>query len=266
MMRRRAAWQRKRGLRAEQLSLRQIRHAEPAVDGTFTAGFLFPTEAQVDNVVLMQALAAAISRSGVVVREHAVVRRFIIRRNAIAGVETTTGRIEAPVVVNCLGSWADMGGRFPIRLPVEPARGQMMRFDGPKRLLRHAVISARAYAVQRRDSRILVGSTIERVGFQKQLTLDGMHHILCGLRRISSTLHACAFREAWAGFRPYSRTGRPLLGETPVRGLYVATGHFRHGILLAPITAQVMADLILTGRSRISLADFRVPGRAVKQA
>ena len=117
-------------------------------------------------------------------------------------------------------------------------------------------MSERAYVVQRRDGRLLVGSTIERAGFEKALTLDGMHTILCGLRRFSSSITRCTFVEAWAGFRPYTRDRLPILGPTSLSGLFVATGHFRHGILLAPITAHVMADLILLGSSSLDLSPF----------
>jgi len=112
--------------------------------------------------------------------------------------------------------------------------------------------------VQRRDGRLLVGSTIERVGFDKSLTLEGMQSILGGLQQFSSALSRCSFLEAWAGFRPYSRTGHPILGPTSIGGLYIATGHFRHGILLAPVTARLLADSLLTGRRTPALAPFRI--------
>ena len=252
----RVRWQRARGLQAERWTAAQVRRREPAVDGAFRCGFYFPTEAQLDNVRLMEVLTLACRKSGVRLYEGVTVRRVVVRRRAVQGVETERGRFRAPVVVNCLGSWANMEGRFPVRVPVEPARGQMLAFDGPPRLLRHVVMSEDAYAVQRRDGRILVGSTIERVGFQKALTLEGMHDILCGVRQLSSRLLACEFLKAWAGFRPYSATGAPLLGPTSIAGLYLATGHFRHGILLAPVTAALMAELILRGRSPTDLSPF----------
>ena len=255
-MDRQARWQVKHGLRVDRWSPKEVRRHEPAVDGRIKRGFHFPTEAQVDNVVLMRALAAACRHAGVELREEVCVRRLLIREHAVRGVETDQGTLDAPVVVNCLGSWADMEGAFPVRLPVEPARGQMLAFLGPKRLVRHAVMSDRAYVVQRRDGRLLVGSTIEHAGFEKALTLDGIHGILCGLRHVSSAFDQCTFVEAWAGFRPHTKDKLPLLGKTPVEGLYVATGHFRHGILLAPITAKLMAELILRGRASFDLSPF----------
>ncbi|MBI1992572.1 MAG: glycine oxidase ThiO [Candidatus Omnitrophica bacterium] len=259
-MTRQARWQTKQGLRVERWSPKEVRRHEPAIDGKIRCGFHFPTEAQVDNVQLMRTLTTACRRAGVELQEHTAARRLLIREGKIRGVETNHGLLEAPVVVNCLGSWALMGGTFPIPLPVEPARGQMLAFRGPKRLIRHVVMSERAYVVQRRDGRLLVGSTVEFAGFEKALTLDGIHAILCGLRHMTSALSACAFLEAWAGLRPFTKDRLPILGKTPIEGLYIATGHFRHGILLAPITAALMGELILRGRSSFDLSPFS-PGR-----
>lgn len=255
-MERQARWQRKAGLRVERWVPTEIRRHEPAIDGRFICAYHFPTEAQVDNVSVMGALAVALRRARVTLREHTQVRRLRLRGQTVQGVETDHGSLAAPVVVNCLGSWADMDGRFPVRLSVEPIRGQMLAFQGPKRLIHRTIMSARAYAVQRHDGQLLVGSTIERAGFNKSLTLEGMHAILCGLRYMSRALHQCTFCEAWAGLRPATQHGRPLMGKTPVEGLYVSTGHYRHGILLAPIAARLMADLILQGRASFDLSPF----------
>ena len=257
-MRARARWQRRLGLRVEELSPREVRRAEPNVDGSVRSGFLFPTEAQVDNVRLMHALGIACRRAGVRIQERTEVRRILVRGRTVQGIATSRGVIRASAVVNCLGSWGAMEGRFPVSVPVEPARGQMLAFKGPRRLFRHVVMSERAYVVQRRDGRLLVGSTVEHVGFDKSLTLEGMHSILGGLRRFSSALSRCTFLEAWAGFRPYSRAGHPVLGPTSIGGLYVATGHFRHGILLAPVTARLLADSLLTGRRAPAIATLRI--------
>ena len=255
-MERRAKWQRKRGLRVERWSRKEIQRHEPRVDGRIRCGFHFPTEAQVDNVLLMRSLALACRTSDVTLLERAAVRRLLMRGQAIRGVETDQGPIEAPIVVNCLGSWASMGGRFPVPLPIEPARGQMLAFRGPRGVFHRPIMSERAYVVQRRDGRLLVGSTVEFAGFEKALTLEGLHGILCGLRHLSSALDDCTFLEAWAGFRPCSTDRLPILGNTPIDGLHVATGHFRHGILLAPITARLMTELVLDDRPALDLRPF----------
>lgn len=239
----RATWQRRRHLKVETLSPSQVKRREPGVDGRARCGFWFPAEAQVDNVRLMAALGRTCRAAGVVVHEDTMVRRLLLRRRAVQGVETTRGTVRGPVVVSCVGSWAGVAN-LP-RLPVVPARGQMLAFRGPAGLFRSAVMSERAYVVQRRDGRLIVGSTIEFAGFDKSLTLTGMHDILCGLRRMSSALTSCVFLDAWTGLRPHSPDGLPIIGPTATSGLYAATGHFRHGILLAPMTAAALADLIL---------------------
>jgi len=255
-MRRRARWQRRLGLGVEELSARSVRLREPSIDRPIQGGFFFPLESQVDNVALMRALAAACRRAGVRLQEQTTVRRVLVARGRVRGVKTNRGMLRAEVVVDCLGSWAGMNGRFPLPVPVEPVRGQMLAFNGPKRLFRHIVMSDRAYVVQRRDGSLLAGSTVERVGFDKSLTLEGMRGILANLQRFSLALARCRFREAWAGLRPYSQTGRPVMGKTRIPGLYLSTGHFRHGILLAPVTAALMSQLVLTGRASSDLSSF----------
>jgi glycine oxidase len=255
-MERRARWQRRAGLRVDQWSPAQIRRHEPAIDGNFRAGFHFPLEGEIDNARLMQALAVACRRQGVQVCERTTVRRILARGGAVTGVDTTRGRFSAPIVVNCLGSWSGLRAAAPAISPVEPARGQMVVFRAPRRLFRRPVMSDRAYIVQRRGGELLLGSTVERVGFDKRLTVTGMHSILCGARRMSSALHDLPFVGAWTGLRPYSRTRAPILGATRTAGLYVATGHFRHGILLAPTTAEALADLILQASTTHDLSPF----------
>jgi glycine oxidase len=254
-MGRRSRWQRKRGLRVERWSPHEVRRREPNVDGSIAAGFFFPTEAQVDNVALMEALAVACRKAGVTLMDGTTAVRVLTRRRRVVGVQTSRSIYRAPVVVNCLGSWAPLMGVLP-RPSIAPARGQMLAFDAPKGLFRHVVMTERAYGVQRKSGRLIVGSTVEFAGFEKTLTLEGIHGILCGLRQISSAVNACQFLEAWAGFRPYTPDQLPILGRTSIEGLYVATGHFRHGILLAPITAEVMAELTLRGKSGFDLGPF----------
>lgn len=254
-MQSRASWQGRLGLRVEHWSAQQIRRREPAVDGNFRCGFNFPLEGQVDNVLLMRALAGTCLKDGVTLKEETAAQRLVIRNNTVTGVETSHGHWDSPVVINTIGSWASINP-FPVKLPVEPARGQIVSFAGPKKLFRRPIMSERAYIVQREDGQLLLGSTIERAGFNKSLTVKGIRDILCGARTISSRLDSCAFVDSWAGLRPYSKTGFPLLGPTEIRGVFVATGHFRHGILLAPATALLMAQLVLHGHSSFDLSPF----------
>ena len=257
-MERRRRWQVRLGYKAERWSAREVRRREPQASDEVRAGFFFPTEAQLLNATLMRALRSSCRKAGVTVREQTEVLRVLVRHGRVTGVHTDRGTFRAPVVVNCLGSWASLGDFLLIKPPVVPAKGQMLGFQAPKGLLRHIVMSDGAYAVQHRDGYLIAGSTVEFVGFHKQLTLDGMQRILSGFRRMVSPtlLDRCIFVDSWVGLRPCSHDRLPILGATPIEGLYVATAHFRHGILLAPITAHIMSDLILTGRSSFDLAPF----------
>ena len=257
-MARRRQWQRRRGLDVERWSPGEVRRHEPNVEGKIQAGFFFPTEAQLDNVTLMEALRAACRIAGVSVCEQTAVKRLLIRRGSVVGVTTNRGTLTAPIVVNCLGSWASRCTLRSLHLPVVPAKGQMLSFEAPTRLFRHVVMSEVAYGVQRRDGRLIVGSTVEFVGFDRRVTLEGMRCILAGFHQLikPEALSRCTFRDCWAGLRPCSQDRLPILGPTSIGGVFVATGHFRHGILLAPVTAKLMTELIVRGRSSFDLLPF----------
>lgn len=249
----RARWQRRMGITVERWSARQIRAKEPQAHPDVRTGYFFPDEAQLDNVVLLDALAVVCRRAGVKVLEHTEVRRLLVRGKTVRGVATSRGDCLAGVVVNCLGSWAE---GLPKGLPkVVPARGQMLSFDAPKGLLRHAIMSEEAYGVQRGDGELIIGSTVEFAGFDKRLTLAGMRKILSGFSSLirPEALARCAFRSSWAGLRPCSPDRKPIIGPARLQGLYLGIGHFRHGILLAPATAVALADLIEHGRSAFDL-------------
>ncbi len=256
----RRRWQTQSGLPVERWSSQNIRRREPNVSHRVKAGFFFPTEAQVDNINLMKALVIACRRAGVTLLERTVVRRVLTRRRRVLGVQTDHARLQAPVVVNCLGSWAQSVGPPLLQVPVTPAKGQMLAFAAPRRVFRHVVMSEHAYGVQRRDGRLIVGSTVEFVGFDLRVTMEGMHTILSGFQRMGQreALHLCPFQEAWAGLRPCSADQMPVLGATPIEGLFISAGHFRHGILLAPVTAKLMAELIVKGRASCDLTSFSV--------
>ncbi len=254
-MARRIAWQRRAGFKAERWSRRQVRLREPHATERIRAGFFFPTEAQLDNVTLMRALSLACRKAGVTLLERTEFRRLHVARSRVVSVETSRAYLRAPVVVDCLGSWAAEGDES---LPIRPARGQILAFDAPPRLLRHVVMSEFGYGVQRRNGSLLIGSTVEFVGFDHHVTGTGMQQILSGFHRMMKpeVLAQSQFRDFWAGLRPHSHNGLPVLGPTSTEGFYVAGGHFRHGILLAPITARLMSALILGKRPAMDLAPF----------
>jgi len=161
----------------------------------------------------------------------------------VTGVKTVKTSFAAHKVVNCAGAWA--GSIAPLTIPTRPVKGQMLCLVMPSRtLLQHVVRSPKVYLIPRSDGRLLVGATVEEAGFDKRTVPSTIQRQRQAALELMPMLRDAKILEDWAGLRPGTPDGLPILGGTEVPGYYVATGHFRDGILLAPITAQVMADVI----------------------
>ena len=173
----------------------------------------------------------------------------------VTGVSTTKTRFAADKVVNCAGAWSGQIG--PRALPTRPVKGQMLCLVMPSRtLVNHVIRSHKAYLIPRSDGRLLVGATVEEAGFDKRTdaaTIQGLHRAAL---KLVPKLRDAKILEDWAGLRPGTPDGLPILGATATPGYYVATGHFRDGILLAPITAQVMGAVIEGRPPEYDLAAF----------
>jgi len=183
-------------------------------------------------------------------------------------VMTARGEIHARTVVIAAGSWSgllrcDEAQRFE----VEPARGQMAAIEMPAPAARHVIYSRRGYLVPRFSGYLIAGSTTERVGYDKRVTAGGMASIIKNAIEIMPRVAGQAVVETWAGLRPRAPDDLPILGADPrVEGLIYATGHYRNGILLAPITARAIGELIVKGESSVDLAPFSVARFANRQA
>jgi len=162
--------------------------------------------------------------------------------DSVSGVQTDKASYSAAIVVNCAGAWA--GCIAPLRLPVRPMKGQMLAVvGGPS--LRHVVRAEEVYLVPRSDGRIVIGSTLEDAGYNKQTDASTIQRLLHAAQELVPELAKAKVHDDWAGLRPGTPDALPILGETSVRGYFVASGHYRDGILLAPVTAQVMTDMII---------------------
>jgi len=178
---------------------------------------------------------------------------LLVERNLAIGVETARTSYAAPVVVNCAGAWAGCIG--PQRFPVRPVKGQMLAtVGGPS--LKHVVRADRVYLVPRSDGRVVIGSTLEEAGFEKRTEVNTIQQLFHAALEIAPGLAQAKRHEDWAGLRPGTPDEMPILGETEVQGYFVATGHFRDGILLAPITARVMTDVIMGKPPAYDLGNF----------
>lgn len=252
-----AAWQRARGLRVEDRTRSALpREVAERLAPEISAALFFPDEAVVDPRKLTRAAWLSAERRGARVLTGVAVRRLLLERGACRGVDTDAGPIEAQTVVDAAGAWA---AAFDERVaaPVEPVRGQIVEIRLAGRPLETVVSSEEVYVVPRPDGTALLGSTMERVGFRRDVTAGAVERLLGGAQRLLPEIGSARFLTAWAGLRPGTPDGWPLLGTSSIEGLVFATGHFRSGILLAPSTARRMADL-LTGRSSEGLSPFSV--------
>ena len=250
------AWQKKAGLRMEQLNAAQVKEMEPAVTGSIRSGIWWPQTAQVDNRQMVAAYRQVIQQQGATLHTQTAVSRFLLEKDSVIGVETNRGRFEADWVVNCAGSWANLDAALPAPIPVIPVKGQMLQFQTKSPVVQRVIQSPRAYLVQRSPEQLLVGTTLEEVGYDKTVTEAGRTAILQGVHEITSGLDSLPVQESWAGLRPGTPDGLPILGPTPWKRFLCATGHFRNGILLAPLTGRLIADWIQTGSCGLDLSPF----------
>jgi len=249
-------WQRERGLSLETWDAAEVaRRLGPDVCPGARAGLFFPDEAVVDPRKLTRALGRAARDRGVEVREDTPVRALRIANGRCLGVDIAGESLDAGCVVDAAGAWAGRVGGLPFSVPVEPVRGQIVELDLGRNTPRTVLHSEEVYIVPHADGRSLVGSTIERVGFEKAVTADAVGRLLEAAARLWPPAAQARFVTAWSGLRPATPDGAPVLGESGVEGLFFATGHYRNGILLTPITSRLMADR-LTGHAVPELAPF----------
>jgi glycine oxidase len=256
----RFAWQVAHGLRVLRLDGPAARELEPALSADVRAALAFPDDGQVNARELARAFSQAAAMAGARFLTGRYVRRVVIEDGVATGVELDGERLPAGAVVVAAGSWSGLvdGAGVPADV-VRPARGQLVSIETRPPLFRHVVsMHKRGYLVPRRDGTVLAGSTLEMVGFRKQVTVGGLAAILTMARTLIPALADAEVTGSWSNFRPFTEDHLPVLGATNVRGLVLATGHYRNGILLAPITAEAIAELVATGRSAIDLAPFSV--------
>jgi len=213
-------------------------------------GALFsPHEGHVKSPLLARAFAAAAETLGAEVRTGVAVHGLLRDGTRVCGVESSAGALPSGLVVLCPGSFAaECAGWIgpEARLPVEPVRGQIVALELPPAMPRPIVWGEGAYLVPKRDGSLVVGATVERVGFDRRVTAGGVATLLRAAEALLPAAGDARFLAAWAGLRPDTPDHLPLVGPWPgVPGLVVATGHYRNGVLLAPLTARLVADGVL---------------------
>jgi glycine oxidase len=227
---------------------------EPKLAGTENPA-IYLRERSVDPRALTSAVLKAAKHRGVDISSGTTATAILLSNGRATGVSTERTTYHAPAIVNCAGAWS---GQLPPHLfPTRPVKGQMLSVAGtPRDLLRHVVRAPEAYLVPRSDGRILVGATIEEAGYDKRTDVDTIQRMHRAAIDLVPALANARILEAWAGLRPGSADNLPILGATRTPGYFVATGHFRDGILLTPITAQLMAQVITGTTPEFDLSAF----------
>jgi len=254
---REVAWQRGEGLRAELVNGARAKEIEPELAEGVLAAAHYPDEAQVDPPMLLRALSAAASRpfSGkgrIAIRAGTTVERLLVERDRCVGVrleqmaDPSEREERGDAVVLAAGSWSSLVSGVPAELPkVRPARGQIVLLDERPPRLQTMLFGSGAYVVPRGDGRVLCGSTLEFVGYRKDVTAGGVHAILAGALALAPSLGEASLAATWSNFRPFLGDHAPLMGASPLPGLFLATGHHRNGILLAKTSADAVTEAIL---------------------
>jgi glycine oxidase len=244
------------GLKAEPLSAKDARALEPALSEELEAAVLRPEEASVDNRALTAAVLEAARRSGAELFAGNGAKGIWRDAGRCVGLQLKTEKIESRWTVIAAGCFsANIEGVGPYA-PVRPAKGQMAALRAPGLEIERVLWSEKIYLVPRNDGRILAGATVEYGGFDKTVTAGGIQSILAAAMELAPGLAQARVEETWAGLRPDSPDHLPILGPTDVDGLLMATGHFRLGITLTPITAQLIRDWIVEERVSVDWERF----------
>ncbi|HET8723436.1 MAG TPA: glycine oxidase ThiO [Anaeromyxobacteraceae bacterium] len=244
------------GVEVEVLDGDAARRLEPGLSPETRGALYFPSESSVDPRLLGRALHTAAARSGARFVPGQV-RGIAVEGGRVAGVDHETGRISAGAVVLAAGAWSlQVAGNDLPAGAVRPVRGQIAVLDTRPPLLSRVVFSDKGYLVPRADGRILCGSTMEEAGFEKAVTAGGLLHVLGMAVEVAPSLAGAPLVETWSNFRPATPDGLPVLGPGRVPGLFHATGHYRNGVLLAPVTADAVAAAVLGRPGPVDLAPF----------
>ncbi|MDZ8224550.1 glycine oxidase ThiO [Nostoc sp. ChiVER01] len=237
------------------LNKEAIHQYQPGLGAEVVGGWWYPEDAQVDNKALAQALWTAAESVGVELKDGITVEAFLQQQGQVVGVQTNAGIIRATHYVLASGAWSNE--LLPV--PVRPRKGQMLSVRIPEITselpLKRVLFGQDIYIVPRRD-RLVIGATSEDVGFIPNNTPEGIQTLLQATIRLYPQLKHYPIQEFWWGFRPATPDELPILGTSHCQNLTLATGHYRNGILLAPVTATLIADLILEQKSDPLLADF----------
>lgn len=256
----RAAWSSPYGFGVKTLSAEEAFALEPSLSPEIAGAALYEADARIDPPLLVRALSVAAQRAGVLIRTGALVRSVLVQDGRASGVMLEDGqKMAASAVVIAAGSWSTLveGAPLPANL-IKPARGQIVEVFSEQPLLQSIVFAPGCYLSPRDDGRVLVGSTMEFVGFRPGVTAGAVQALLAAAIRAVPALAGADIRRTSSCFRPCTPDELPILGATSLPRLFIASGHFRNGIVLTPLTAEIIAALVMGEPPPVDLSAFAV--------
>ena len=254
-------------LKVEWITGTEAREIEPLLSPKITAAIWSRDDHQVDNRAMVNALIRAYRKANGILHENTPVEKIEVVNRKVEGIWVKGILEEADVIVLAAGCWSSDIDGLPkaVQPPVRPVKGQMLALQMEAGIVLQKVIRApRAkyptdvYLVPKNDGRLVIGATNEEMDFDTRLTAGGLFELLRGTWEAVPGIYDLPVLETWTGLRPGSRDNAPILGETSVENLIMATGHYRNGILLTPVTAREIASLILTGENSKTIAPFEL--------
>ena len=251
-------WARDHGLRLELPDPRRVATLEPALGIEPRDAVWMPEVANVRNPRLVRALRGSLEHLGVPVHEHTPATGWLQEGDCIQGVETPAGSFRAPHTILAGGAWSgELVAGTGVSAEVRPVRGQMVVFRGAPGRVRRVILRHDHYVIPRRDGYVVAGSTLEEAGFDKTTTDEAGRSLVRMATGLVPALGSCPVERHWAGLRPGSPDGVPLIGPHPrLQGLYLNTGHFRNGVVMGPASAGLLVDQLMGWPTRVDPDDY----------
>ncbi len=235
----------------------QIKTLEPTVGDSVDAGIWMPEVQQIRNPKLIKAFKGSFDSLSIPYREHCPVSDILIKDNRVLGVQTEAGSILADKVVIASGAWSARFAPTENAVAVQPVKGQMIMYRGEPDMVKRIVLSEGHYVIPRKDGRILAGSTLEKIGFDKSVSQDALAELHQAAIELIPLLEYLPVERQWAGLRPGTENGIPYIcGHDDIDGLFIHAGHYRNGIVLGAASAELMAALVLEQTSDIDVSPY----------
>jgi len=242
-------------LRTEAVTAAEARAIEPALTKSDFAAIWIADECSVAPRALTSAALQAAKASGAEIRSNVEVRNLTIEGSRCLGAESATEKFSAQLIILAAGCFTSQIGAAGFA-PTRPVRGQMLSLRAARAIPTHVLRSRNGYVVPRGNGLLVAGSTSENAGYEKKITAAGIAGILNAAINLVPELSGAAIEETWSGLRPDTPDHLPIIGPSEVEGLWLATGHYRNGIALAPATAQILGDWILQGNPNFEVEPF----------